>query len=336
MTDIIKLGLIGCGSHGCGNLLPAINTAQNAHIAACVDIDESKVKRTVADLGIENYYLDYNEMLREIPIDAVVIALPHAEILAAAMASINAGKHLFIDKPMALNAADGQTIVDAAKDKQVKVMVGYCQRYAAGRMLMKQLLAKGVVGDIDLVIAGKGSGPLGGWLVAPSEQGGGQLLFLGVHITDQILWLLNDYPLSVTGEIQWHEKGYDETSSYIMRFPDDIVASVSLSMNTAGGLDFIEIFGSAGRIRADWPSNIVQVRTNAVEEYRHPATIMVSGDNSMMYGAQMRAFVEAVRTKSDMPIPGEDGVKVLRIIDAVFESNRLKRPVNFMKNTKNR
>ncbi|MFQ6040036.1 MAG: Gfo/Idh/MocA family protein, partial [Candidatus Poribacteria bacterium] len=175
MTDIIKLGLIGCGSHGRGNLVPAINSAQNARIVTCVDIDESRAKRVASDLGIKNYYLDYSEMLKQIPIDAVVIALPHAEILPAAMASINAGKHLFIEKPMALNAADGRAIVGAAKDKQVKVMVGYCQRYAAARMLMKQLLAKGVVGDIDLVIAGKGSGPLGGWLAAPPEKGGGHL-----------------------------------------------------------------------------------------------------------------------------------------------------------------
>ena len=328
MTNLIKLGLIGCGSHGRGNLVPAINTDQNARIAACVDIDKSRAERTATDSGIDHYYVDYNEMLKESSIDAVVIALPHAEILAAAMASIHAGKHLFIDKPMALNAEEAQAIVDASKENQVKVMVGYCQRYAAARMLMKQLLAKGVVGDVDLVIAGKGSGPLGGWLATPPEQGGGQLLFLGVHITDQLLWMLNDYPLSVTGEIQWHTKGYDETSSYIMRFPNDIVASVSLSMNTAGGLDFIEIFGSAGRIRADWPSNIVQVCSNAIEEYRHPTTIIVPGGNSMMYGAQMRAFIEAVRTGSDMPIPGEDGIKVLHIIDAVFESNKLKEPVN--------
>jgi predicted dehydrogenase len=330
MTDIIKLGLIGCGSHGRGNLAPAINSAQNARIVACVDIDESRAKKIAIDLSIDHYYVDYNKMLKEIPIDAVVIAVPHAEILAAAMASIHAGKHLFIDKPMAMNAAEAQTIVDSAKEKQVKVMVGYCQRYAAGRMLMKQLLEQGVVGDVDLVIAGKGSGALGGWLATPPEQGGGQLLFLGVHITDQILWLLNDCPLSVTGEIQWHAKGYDETSSYIMRFPNDILANVSLSMNTAGGLDFIEIFGSAGRIRADWPSNIVQVRSNAIEEYRHYTTIMVPGDNSMMYGAQMRAYVEAVRTGSDMPILGEDGVKVLHIIDAVFESNKLKKPVKML------
>ena len=328
MTDIIKLGLIGCGSHGRGNLVPAINTAQNARIAACVDVDKSRVERIATDLNVDRYYVDYSEMLQESPIDAVVIAVPHAEILGAAMASIQSNKHLFIDKPMAMNAAEAQAIVDAAKEKQVKVMVGYCQRYAAARMLMKKLLDRGVVGDIDLVIAGKGSGPLGGWLATPPEQGGGQLLFLGVHITDQILWLLNDYPLSVTGEIQWHEKGYDETSSYVMRFPNDILVNIGLSMNTGGGLDFIEIFGSAGRIRADWPSDVLQVRSNAIETYRHPTTILVPGDNSMMYGAQMRAFVEAVRAGSDMPISGEDGVKVLHIIDAVFASNKLKQPVN--------
>jgi len=328
MTDIVKLGLIGCGSHGRANLAPAIIGDPNARIIACADVDESRAKKNATDFGIDHYYVDYNEMLKESPIDAVVIAVPHAEILTAAMASIHANKHLFIEKPMAMNAADAQTIVGSSREKQVKVMVGYCQRYAAARMLMKQLLAEGVVGDVDLVIAGKGSGRLSGWLATPPEQGGGQLLFLGVHITDQILWMLNDYPLSITGEIQFSTKGYDETSSYVMRFSNDILVSVSLSMNTGGGLDFIEFFGSAGRIRADWPSNIVQVRSNAIKEYQHQTTIMVRGDNSMMYGAQMRAFVEAVKTGSDMPIPGEDGVKVLHIIDAVFESNKVKCPVN--------
>ena len=331
MTNIVKLGLIGCGSHGRGNLAAAISRAPNAQIVACVDIDESRAKKAAMDLGIDSYYVDYNEMPKGSTIDAVVIAVPHAEILAVAMASIHAGKHLFIEKPMAMNAKDAQAIVDISKQKQVKVMVGYCQRYAAARMLMKELLARGVVGDVDLVIAGKGSGPLSGWLATPPEQGGGQLLFLGVHITDQILWMLRDYPLSVTGEIQFSAKGHDETSSYVMRFPNDILVSVSLSMNTAGGFDFIEFFGSAGRIRADWPSNIVQVRSNAIREYQHPTTIMVPGDNRMMYGAQMRAFVEAVKTGSDVPIPGEDGVRVLNIIDAVFESNKLKEPVNLKK-----
>ncbi|MBI1930824.1 Gfo/Idh/MocA family oxidoreductase [Candidatus Poribacteria bacterium] len=331
MPDIVKLGLIGCGGHGRGNLAPAIRSHPYAQIIACVDVDESRAQKTATDLGVDHYFVDYNQMLQECEVDAVVIAVPHADILSVAKDSIDAGVHLFIEKPMALNAADAEKIVDLSKQKQVKVMVGYCQRYAAARMLMRQLLLEGVVGDVDLVIAGKGSAPLSGWLATPPEGGGGQLLFLGVHLTDQILWMLNDCPKSVTGEIQFHPNGYDETSSVVMRFPQDILVSMSLSMNTAGGLDFIEFFGSKGRIRADWPSNILYVRSDTIKAYQQPTTIQVNGDNRMMYGSQMRAFVEALKMESAVPIPAEDGVKVLQVIDAVFEANKLKRPVNLQR-----
>ena len=173
MPTNVRLGLIGCGRHGRGNLIPAIQRHSNAQLIACADMDASSAQKTAMDLGIDDYYADYHQMLNDCLVDALVIAVPHAMILPVALDAIQAGVHLFVEKPMALNAKDAQRIIDASAEKQVKVMVGYCQRYAAARMRMKQLLAQGVVGDVDLVIAGKGSAPLTGWLAGAPEQGGG-------------------------------------------------------------------------------------------------------------------------------------------------------------------
>ena len=82
-------------------------------------------------------------MLQEHSLDAVVIAVPHTKMLQVALECIRAGVHLFLEKPLALNAADAQMIVDAPEQRQVKIMVGYCERYMKPRIMMKELLAEG-------------------------------------------------------------------------------------------------------------------------------------------------------------------------------------------------
>ena len=115
----------------------------------------------------------------------------------------------------------------------------------------------------------------------PPAQGGGMLQFLGVHIADQILWMLDDYPERVSAEIQFGGSGDDETSSINMRFANDILASLNMSNRMVGGMttgiDFIEIIGSEGRIRADWRPNILHVRSDVVKAHQNPTTIRGGG-----------------------------------------------------------
>ena len=325
----MRIGLIGCGGHGLGVLAPALEATEGAELTACADVDEDTVRQAAERLGIGRHHLDYRDMLLSEDLDAVVVALPHHLLRDASLDAIEQGLHVFVEKPMGLNRADGERIRDEARGAGVTVMVGYCQRYDEGRRTMKALIERGAVGDIAVVNAGKGCPPLTGWLADPAT-GGGELLWLGVHITDQVLWMAGSTPETVSSEIVWNPRtGADQSAVFTIRFESGVLANVLCSQNVVGGLDFIEVLGDAGRVRAEWPSGVVRVYSEALPEYRHPTTIRPRTPLlAKMYEDEMRAWVSSLVDGRPPTIDADAGVRVLSIIDAVFESDRSGAPVS--------
>jgi predicted dehydrogenase len=282
------------------------------------------------DFGFQRPYLDYKDMLSKEDFDGVMVVTPHHLLKDAVIAAIEAGNNVFVEKPMATTMAEGIEIREAAKKAGVEVMVGFCVRYADGRMLMKSLLDKGVVGEVVHVNAAKAGPPhaLNTWQADP-RRGGGQLFWLGSHITDQVLWMVGSEVERVYGEIFWHPKtGADQNSAYTMRFKNGVIANVICSQNVGGGADFLEVMGSAGRIRADWPSNVVEVYSETMRDFNDPVTIRPKRlTNFEMYQAELTRWAESLAQKTAPPMTVDDGINMLQVLDAVFESGRTGKPV---------
>src|SRR5262245_65447805 len=130
-------------------------------------------------------------MLDRVDLDAVIVVTAHHALAAAVTAVVESGRHAFCEKPLATTAAAGQPAVAAARRAGVNLMVGYCLRYDALRRRMKELLDAGAVGEVAYVAAGKGGPPhpAQGWL-ADRSAGGGQLMWVGSHLVDQVNWML--------------------------------------------------------------------------------------------------------------------------------------------------
>ena len=189
-------------------------------------------------------------------------------------------------------------------------------------MFIKSLLDRGVVGDISFVVAGKGGGPLGGWLAGPHAEGGGQLSFLGSHLTDQVLWMTGDDAEAVSGSVRWNDGGTDETSAYTVRLKQGAVATFTVSQASGVGYDFVDLFGTKGRVRGDWKGDVVTVESRVIPEYAHPTVLRIPGDNlAEMCYREMAAFVEAATSGAPAPIPVSDGLRVLQVLDAVVASS---------------
>ena len=138
--------------------------------------------------------------------------------------------------------------------------------------------------------------------------------------------MLGSEPARVYGEIVWHpETGADLSSAFTVRFRDGVVANVLCSQNV-GSVDRIEVIGTAGYVRAEWPADTVQVRSDVIETYKEQTTLDFK-DATPMLRAEMEAWVDSMRQKEAPPITPDDGVSVLQIIDAVFESSRRGVPV---------
>src|SRR5581483_11809833 len=109
---------------------------------------------------------DIQMMVERARLDAAIVVTGHAALSAAAGAVVEAGCHVFCEKPLGVNSAQARPVVDAARRRGVNLMVGYCLRYDELRCWAKDLIDRGVLGDIAYVTAGKGGRPLEGWMTS--------------------------------------------------------------------------------------------------------------------------------------------------------------------------
>lgn len=328
MAEEIRIGIVGCGRQTRGNLLPRLRTIEGVHLVACADVDPMAAERVTSMFGFERSYRDYRELFSKEKLDAAIVAIPHSLLKDASVVALEAGCHVFVEKPMAISAKEAREFLEAAQRANRRVMVGYCQRFDEARVRLKGLVDGGVVGDTSAISAGKGTRRHRGWLMDPG-MGGGQLLYLGVHITDQLFWTVNSQAKVVFAQVNWDEEtGVDDTSAYVIRFDNGVLASVTVSMSVDTGFDFLEVLGTQGRVRAEWPSNTVEVVSRAVPEYATRTTMLPRSSATVpMYHGEMREWVDSLVEDRDPAITGEDGLRVLEIIDAVVESSCTGAPV---------
>jgi predicted dehydrogenase len=196
-----------------------------------------------------------------------------------------------------------------------------------------ELLAAGVVGEIQAVTAGIGSGPPGGWF-ARADMGGGALLMLGSHLVDEVLWYLQDDPVEVYADVRYRsDTGTDETSAFQIRFAGGAVAQCLVTQAAEAWFDFVNVYGRDGRIglaSSNWLRYEITVSSKAQPAYAQPVTIcprLRGNPIIMMLAAELEEFGAAIQEKRQPSITATDGRQVLKILDAVIESGRIGAPI---------
>jgi predicted dehydrogenase len=344
MADKLRFGLIGCGGQG-RYLSEALAITGRAELTACADPNPEAVRKAVDLCGYRQAYPDAGEMLAQASLDAVIVATTHDQLQPAAMAALEAGVHAMVEKPMALNAAGGRALVEAAKKADRKLTVGYTLRFLPERIQLKKLLDDGAIGDVVHVLAGQCIGSMGGWLGDP-ERGGGPLLYIGTHVIDQVLWVANQPAERVHAEVDFTESGVDAGAHITIRFAGGVAAQVCTSQRIGGRYGWLDVIGSAGRLRAEWERPEVYVESQVVDAYRNPTLIRVPDGAHLpapvpeararlsgfryvrSWAAELGEFIAAIVEDRPPAVTGEAGVRVLEITDAVLESARLGEPVN--------
>ena len=344
MATKLRFGLIGCGGQG-RYLSEALNITGLADLVACSDVRPEATEQAMKQCGYRKAYTDNCEMLSKADVDAVIVATTHDQLQPCGMEVVKAGKHLFIEKPMALNAADGQELVDEAQKAGIKMMVGYTLPFLPARVRMKQLLQQGAAGEIVHITAGQLIGKMGGWLAEP-KRGGGPLLYIGTHVIYQVLDVVERKAKTVFAEVQFTESGVDAECLFTIRFEGGVVAQIATSQRLGVRYGWIDVLGSSGRLRSEWESNALFVHSQAIEAYKEPTTIEVPEDAtgpSVPFGvmasvsgfkyvrawaAEFMDFIAAIKENREPSVTGEDGVRVLEITDAVIESGKTGKLIN--------
>ena len=314
----------------------ALCRVADAEVVAVASPTEEHVRRFAEERGIPHWWTDSQKLLEMDEIDMVVLGVPndlHCPLTEAAAA---AGKHVVVEKPMAMNLAECDRMIAACKKAGVKLMYAEELCFAPKYVRLKQLADDGALGDVFLIKQSeKHDGPHTPWFWDVTRSGGGVMLDMGCHGTEFARWRLGkpkvksvycDMKLNMHGD----KTKADDTSILIIDFENGATADIEESWAKLGGMDDrAEVHGTGGVAYADLLHGI-SIETYSKSGYGY--SVEKGGDTkgwsfamyeeSWNYGfpQEFEHFVHSVRDDTEPSESGEDGRAVLEIIFAAYAS----------------
>jgi len=351
MAKNVKIGIIGMGKIGTVHAEAFRNTT-GAEVTALCDVCPEILKEKGRRFGVDALFGDYRKMLRDADIDAVIVGTPNFTHCPTTLDALRAGKHVLCEKPMALNARQAARMLAAAKKARKALHIGMTWRRRADSKLAKEYVAKGLLGRIYhmrfVLRRRRGIPGLGGWFTTKSLSGGGVLIDIGVHFLDLCMWITDNWkPERVSTALHsglgapmkdylftsmWAgPPRYDGTfdvddyATGIVRFPNNLTLSFELAWaaNCDEG-NFIEILGNKGGLRLADKNGLILFS----EHNRHIADIRPHLPEVQVFPDQARAFVNAVRNKRKPQTSAEQGVAVMKLLDAIRKSSELRKEIS--------
>lgn len=310
-TERIGLAMIGCGQIARAHLR-AIAANPYAQLSAAMDILEEKATE-VAGKYDARAYRSVADVLADDDVDAVVLPLPHHLHCPITVQAAEAGKHILVEKPMALDLAEAQQMVDAAESAGVHLMVGQSTRFRPEVWAAKSVINEGRLGQIQQCIHRRA------WFVErlstewrySSEQCGGLYLpIFSSHDVDMTLWLMNAAPVKVHSILRSYTKLVDAESDGIvsMELSGGGIATLAFSMTSHIDQHSALFIGTEGTLLID--NGKLQVNDEEIQVDKSEET----------FTRQMREFVDAIR-EGRKPVPsGRDALPTVAVLDAAKES----------------
>lgn len=332
MNNKVRIGVIGSGSFG-ERHIEAIFQLKNAELVAICDTSESNLKNCAAKYGIESTYTDYKELLKREDIDAVTLPLPDQVHRQIAVDAMHAGKHVFCEKPMALNMDDCRAMIQATKDTGKKFMVGQVCRYAPAFVLAKRLVDEGKIGELFFVESEYAHdyievGGEGGWRKAPDRHimtGG------GCHAVDLLRWIAGN-PEEVFA-YENHKVLTDWPTGdcviALMKFPNDVNGKVFASSGCKRRYTMRTVlYGTKGTIITNNMDNYIslfkyEMAESEMHEGIKPENVEVKlpvATNSHNVSAEIDDFCEAILADEPIATNELEGAATVAVCTSILKS----------------
>jgi len=352
MSEPIGIAIIGTGYIGRGAHLAAFRKMQDESLVRVVALCDGDAEALAAASTLApdaRTFADYREMLTLGGIDAVDICTPNHLHKQPVLDSFAAGKHVFCEKPLAISAAEGAEMVAAGRAAGRQLGVGLNMRFGGGAQAVKRFVDDGKIGEVYYARAHalrRRGIPGWGQFTQKDKQGGGPLIDIGVHVLDLTLWLMgHPEPVSVSGQTyvkfgtragvlglrgQWDPKTFtvEDFAAGFVRFANGATLSLesSFAANIAADQFGTSLLGTEGGAYLE-PLNDAGTRLFREESGTLTDTTPVFLPKINTHEAELRAFVRALADDAPVPVPGEQGLRVTRILDALYLSAETSREV---------
>jgi len=341
----IGIGVIGAGGIATACHLPGYASIPDlCTVRAICDVNTDAAQAAAAKLDGARVYNDYRELLNDPDIDAVSITTPNALHYGPTIDALRAGKHVLCEKPLAMNGEEAREMCRVAKESGKLLQVALQTRFGGPARFMKQFIDNGNMGDIYYARAQalrRRGVPHWGVFIDKEKQGGGPLIDIGVHILDLTLFLMGyPKPVSASGKT-WNHLGtepsianfwgeYDRSKFTVedfaagfIRFENGavVVLESSFMANMEGDPFQTQLFGTkAGAIIRAWGEQPVRIFKEIDRQYFDllPQNL-VHVESS--HTEEIKAFVNAILAGEPSPVPGEHGMVLNAIFDALYKSS---------------
>lgn len=343
-SGTLTLGIIGCGNVTETFHLPSLKQLPNVEVVALSDLDKKKLDRTAEIFGIHNRHEDPYGLIKSPEIEAVAVCAPSEYHFALGMAVLSAGKHLFIEKPVALSLEESGQLIKKAGESSVKTFVGFNLRFHRNVQKAKEVIEKGKLGPVKLVrsVISTNHPSLAGWR-KNRGLGGGAIMDLAIHHFDLLRYLFNSegeeiYARSISEDIQ------DEAASVTIKMSNGILSSSVFSFRS-GHCNEIEVYGESGSLKIS-PYDIdgLEIRLSSAAPGRFISmigrsfhTVMQTAGNAgalshggifkESYYREWESFADSVIHNKDIECNLEDGRRALEIALSAVESVSTGMPV---------
>ena len=310
----LNIGVIGLGEIGQVHC-EMLSRIERARLVCVADIDESISSKTAAQYNTESY-TSYEDMLLHNNLEAVVVAVPDHLHKDPCLSAIAEGKHVLVEKPIATTLEESETIIQAADEAQVKLMVGFTLRFFPQYAHAKQTVIENGLGELVSIFARRTN-----LLTQPDRINGrtGVMFFLGIHDFDAMRWIVNSEPVSIYCEASTSVASKypieNETFS-IIKFENGVIGCAHIGWylpeTHPTGFDFkLDVTGNKGILNLDMVHQGVAVYGPNGGHYAYMAEPLLEED---------RSFVDAVLDNTDVPVTGHDGLVAVRMVLAALES----------------
>ena len=327
-TAPLSFAVIGCGLIGRKRVLAL---GKNPPLLYTCDLDPGRAADLAKLAPGCTAVTDYAVALADPRVSAVIVSTLNASLAPITLAAVKAGKHVLVEKPGALNAAQLRVILAAAQTTKTRVRLGYNHRFHPALQKARELLEAGVLGPLMFLRSRYGHGGRKGydreWRADPALSGGGELIDQGVHLIDLAGWFLGEFSTV---------EGHATTSFWDMKVDDNAF----LSLRTAAGqtawlhatctewknLFSLELYGRDAKLAIDGLGGSYGVEKltyyKMLPEMGPPEITSweyARGDDS--WALETRAFLDDIRLGRE-PSPGlREGIRTLEIVEEIYRKS---------------
>ncbi len=321
--DRLGIALVGLGYYSTDLLAPALQQTKNCYLAGIVTGTPSKAetwkkKYNIPDKNIYNYE-SFDQIANNDDIDVIYVVLPPSMHKEYVIRAAKAGKHVWCEKPMAINVAECQAMIDACNGNKRKLAIGYRLHHEPNTQEYTNIINKKLLGDVKKASCGAGyvENRTNHWK-QNKAMGGGVLYDMGVYAIQGARLGTGMEPVAIvsaktsTTRPEIYKNGLDETTEAVLEFPGGVLANIKTSFGE--NINFLDVICEKGDIHVSPYQAYAGVKAvSPLGEINHPYNI------PWQQAKQMDDDSLSIMQDTAMLVPGEEGLRDIRIVEAIYK-----------------